>query len=374
MYPVSDTFLSSVRQAHKLAVVVERTTALDGQWTEVVHQVNSGSVKLDRKADARRTLSMKLVGYIQDVLPEVSPYNTLLRVKRGITYGTGQTEWVPLGVFRAYDVEQNGNEVDVTGYSLEIDLRDRRFISPWFIGITSGVIGPNPNVSDEMELIIHDAIPEATLRYLGGDNLTIQWGTVFERDRLKALQEIAKAVGCTFYSDYLGRFVVEPPSTLADTSVFDVNAGGDGVLISYSRKVTRDKVYNGVVVTNGATGVPNSPIIRRLVVDNDPTSPTYWGGSFGKVPRFYSSPFFQTSAQADAAGESILATAKGINASVSFDAVPNPALDIDDVITVQYRDGTTQKHIIDTLEIGLTASDPMSGTTRADRFDDLEET
>lgn len=390
MYPVSAEFLAAVRQPHKMTMMVERSSSLQGPWTEIQHQVSSGTVKADRKADTRRSLDVKLVGYLQDVLPELSTYNTLLRVKRGIQFYDGSIEWVPLGVYRVYEVNQNGNEFDVTGYSLEVDLRDRRFVNPWFIGSSKGggTIGHGYTLSasDQMGAIIEDAIPLAQLQYLMDENPTLRAGVTFDRDRLKALQEIAKAVGGMFYTDVNGRFVVSPPATLEDAPVWQVTAGDNGVLIGYSRTVSRESVYNGVVVSSSAdltSGVASPKSIRVLVVDDDPTSPTYWGqvaspateSPFGRVPRFYSSPFITTVDQATSAGRSILAVAKGINASVDFTAVPNPALDIDDVVTIQYRDGSLQNHIIDTLEIGLSSTDPLSAVTRSDRFSDsMEET
>ena len=389
MYPVSHAFLAAVRQPHKMMVMVERTSVLGGAWTEIQHQVSSGSVKVDRKADTRRTLDVKLVGYIENVLPEISTYNTLLRVKRGIQFYDGSIEWVPLGVFRVYEVNQNGNEFDVTAFSLEVDLRDRRFINPWYIGASKGsnILGHGytMSASDQIEAIVVDAIPQAQLLFQMAENPTLNAGVTFDRDRLKALQELAKAVGGSFYADVNGHFIVRRPSSLTDQPVWDVDAGDNGVLISYGRRVTREGVYNGVVVSSTAdlTLQPTgAPPIRVLVVDDDPTSPTYWGevtspatnSVFGRVPRFYSSPFITKSSQAISAGQAILDVAKGMNASVDFEAVPNPALDVDDVVTIQYRDGSTQTHIIDSLEIGLSATDSLSASTRADRFDDMQET
>jgi len=104
------------------------------------------------------------------------------------------------------------------------------------------------------------------------------------------------------------------------------------------------------------------------VRDMNPNSPTRWGGPFGKVPRYYSSPFVSTVAQATTVATTILSTALGLNYVINLRSVPNPALEPLDVIRVKYPTGTTDErnelHIIDTLTIPLTYDDPLEIKTR----------
>ena len=96
-----------------------------------------------------------------------------------------------------------------------------------------------------------------------------------------------------------------------------------------------------------------------------------WKGS-RQVPAFYVSQFLTTAAQCDAAAAAQLARQIGTTQQISFGAITNPALEPSDVVYVKRaRAGIGENtvngeaHVIDSLTIPLTASEPMSGTTRA---------
>jgi hypothetical protein len=344
-----------------MALSVERSASPLGPWTALKYAVSDGSVSIDR-GDVRRTLSMTVVGWSspQEALADLSPYATFVRVRRGIVLPGGD-EMVDLGVFRIYDAKANLNSLEVTGFSQEVDLRDQRLTAP--VTRASGTTG---TISEEMELLIAAAIPDATLTF-GPGTYDPNMGEVYvERDRLKALQDFAASAGGEFYATTSGAsFAVTVPSTILDPPVWIVDAGPTGVLVSYTRSYTRGKVYNGVVVSNETSSSdPLVEPIRVLVVDLDQGSPTYWYGPFGQVPRFYTSGFIYTRAQAIAAGTSILSKESGLAAGLDFEAVPNPALDVDDVVQVVFSDRTSEIHVIDSVKIGLGASSTVSATTR----------
>jgi hypothetical protein len=105
--------------------------------------------------------------------------------------------------------------------------------------------------------------------------------------------------------------------------------------------------------------------VRALAVDSNPDSPTYWSGPFGKVPRFYSSPFITTTVQAQSAAASILRQSLGLPYSVDFSLVPNPALEPLDPVLVRYSNrDAAETHVIEQLTVPLVASAAMTATTR----------
>lgn len=141
-----------------------------------------------------------------------------------------------------------------------------------------------------------------------------------------------------------------------------MNAGLNGVLVSAIRSISRDGVYNAVV----ATGEPVAelPAVIGYAYDQTPGSPTYFGGGFGKVPRFFSSPFLLTAEQCNKAAASILMQARGVPYSVSFGMVPNPALELWDVVKIRYEEGLDENHIIDTMRLALSVEGEMTVDTR----------
>jgi hypothetical protein len=145
--------------------------------------------------------------------------------------------------------------------------------------------------------------------------------------------------------------------------VATLSEGEGGVLLSATRGWSRTNAFNRVVATGENTD--SSAVYRAVATDDNALSPTYYFGDFGKVPRFYDSPYIGSNDQAQDAANAILAQELGTAANVSFGIVPNPALEPEDTVYVKReRAGIDERHIIDSLSIGLGASESMSGTTR----------
>lgn len=358
MYAVSDEFLACLRGPHKLVSTIEVATSARGPWSRLSYGAVECSVRISRTSDTRREMSMTLVDWLIDgvnTFETIDPYATLLRVRRGIAIPGGTAELVPLGVFRVYSTDGNYNSLQVQGYSQEIDLTERRHPVPYRL--------TSKKAHDVIATVIQDAIPGATV-YVDPTlpNPTVK-KYLADRDRMQPLLEVVNGIGGELACDGTGAFVVTPPADPLGTPVWSVDAGPDGVLVEYSRKRSRKSVYNGVVAV-GEDPSSGRPPVSYLAVDNDVTSPTYWYGSFGKVPRFYFSKYIYTVGQAQTVAEGLLAKARGMKAEVSLTAVPNPALDVNDVIEVRYPDGTVENHVIDDLELGLDVGSGMSIGTR----------
>jgi hypothetical protein len=126
--------------------------------------------------------------------------------------------------------------------------------------------------------------------------------------------------------------------------------------------VSREGVCNGWVVTGESAD--ERPPARALVVDSNPKSPTRWGGKFGKVPGFHSSPLVTSNLQAKAAAESLMRTSVGLPYTVDFTAVPHPGLEPLDPVRISDPGAGTRIHVLDKLTIPLTADQPMMSQTR----------
>ncbi|HEY9418126.1 MAG TPA: hypothetical protein VIQ30_25480, partial [Pseudonocardia sp.] len=147
-----------------------------------------------------------------------------------------------------------------------------------------------------------------------------------------------------------------------------IDAGTNGVLVEMSRALTRDGIYN-VVVAHGEATDQTSPV-ATAVADVNPHSPVRYGGPFGPVPRFYSSPFITTVGQARTAAAALLRKSVGLPYRVDLTAIPNPALEPYDVVKVRYpaagrsRSLRSELHVLDTVRIPLRATEPVQLTTR----------
>lgn len=326
----------------------------------VVIGIIEGDVQLDGTADVRSTVDMATPG--RDMWPVrsnllLAPYGNELFIERGVQFGGGTTEWCSLGYHRIYSVQQDNapdGPIAIGGRDRMAGIVDAKLTEPRQYTATA-TFG---SVAEDLVLEVY---PWATIEWDDGTDLTtIGRDVIGEQDRYALLHDVVTSVGKVAYWDHRGVLVIRTPPDPA-SPVFEVNAGADGVLVEMSRLLTRDGVYNAVVATG--EGADTESPVRALVVDDNPLSPTYWFGGFGKVPRFYNSPFLTSNAQATTAGTALLRRAAGLPYSVDFTSVPNPALEPDDPVRVVHRSGS-EVHVMETLTIPLVADAAAGSRTR----------
>lgn len=362
MRPVSDAFLAALRGSHRMVararVVAPGQTGVDPDGTEI--PIENGDVQLDATADIRSTVDVTTDGHgmwptSADSL--LAPYGNELFVERGIRFGNGTTEWVSLGYHRIHGPEQQdapNGPIRLSGQDRMAGIVDARLTAPV-------PFGPADSYGTVVEALIADVFPWATIEWDDTtDGRALGRSVVAEDDRYAFLADLITSVGKTWSWDHRGILVIkDPPSENA--SVWEVNAGQNGVLVSLSRELSREGVYNAVVATGEAADTVTP--VWAMAVDGNPNSPTWWDGPFGKIPRFYSSPFLTTSDQAAIAARSILVKNLGLTYSVNFGSVPNPALEPDDPIRIRYP-GRSELHTIKQLTIPLVTTAALTATTR----------
>lgn len=373
MRPVSDRFLRVVRGSHKACfratVVTGMQTGVNPAGTEI--PILGGDVELDANADVRGTVDLTTDGSLWPDTTSglLAPYGAELHIARGIEYGAGEREWVSQGYFRIYTTNQD--DAPRKG-PIRIAARDRM----------SGIIdakltaptqfAENVSVQAVFDTLVGEVYPTAVVEFdFDATTSTFPGSHILEEDRYTFLLDIVKSLGKVMFWDYEGKLQVrDAPMPSTSTTVFDVNHGRDGVLVSMGRSRSREGVFNAVVVTGEAPG--DQAAVRAVAKDMSPTSPTYWLGAFGKVPRFYSSSFITTTEQAGVAAAALLARNLGLPYHVDFTLIPNPALEPLDVVQVSYRDeAQVELHVLEKLTIPLTVEGVMSADTRERSLEDI---
>lgn len=363
MRPVSATFLAAIRGSHKMfarvRVCTEFQSGIDPDGTEIT--IVDGNVSMNANANIRSSVDVRTDGnrmFPQSIVGLLTPYGNELFVERGIRLPDGTTEIVSLGYHRINDVEQSqapNGPIQITGYDRMAGIIDAKLVAPlvWPAGTAIG---------DIFDFMVTDVYPTATIEFddAGFASTVLPTQQMAESDRYKFLNDIAKSYGKIMYWDYRGVLVVEDPPDPQE-SVWSVNAGQGGVLISMARALNREGVFNAVVVRGESTNA-NAPV-RALAFDNDVNSPTYYFGPFGKVPTFYSSSLVTTEEQALVAAQAILKQTIGLPQFADFTAVPNPALEPLDIVEINHVDGI-DFHVIESLNVPLVAQQPQNGTTR----------
>lgn len=351
MYPPpSSRFLAALADSHVMVSVVELHWP-DGRVDELPH--TGGSVTVDRGAAVRRTATVEVPDL--SLLPwTAAEYLAIsgarIRIRRGIVYPGGLTETVPIffGRLDTLSGDPDTGPVTLTASGLEAVIADAKFETPYSTrGATAAVTS--------ITALIQDTLPDAIIASTADNTAlgTRTWDR--EGDRWAAVQEIATAVGAEAYCNADGVFTIaELPDILATEPVWEVAAGDGGVLIEANREFSRQGMYN-VVVASGENSEDNTAA-TGTAMDDDPTSPTYYLGPFGRVPRFYSSPTLTSSGIAQGAANKLLRDSVKPAASADITSLPNPCLEPGDVIRAVYGNGKRDLHQVQSFSIDLSPS------------------
>jgi hypothetical protein len=362
--PVSARFLRTLAGSHtavfRARVVAPGQTGVNPAGTEV--SIFDGEVQLDGGQAIRSKLSLEIDGrgmwpaYASDPL---TPYGNEIFIERGIRFGNGAVEWVSLGYHRIDTPEQDDpphGPIEITAVDRMANILDSKLTSPVQFAAT------RTNASVVQQLVV-DAYASAVIEWDDPvvASTPIGRSVAEEKDRHGFLDDLITGLGKVWYFDHRGVLVIRdvPNPTVP---VWTVGRGEGGVLIEASRSMTRIGVFNGVIATG--EGVDTTAPARGLAVDNNPGSPTRWGGPFGKIVREFASPLLTTNAACVLAARTILRRSLGMPYNVDFTAIPCPALEPDDPVGVGVDGPAPETHVIDTLTIPLTATAPMKATTR----------
>jgi hypothetical protein len=350
---VTDEFKASVRESHRVS---SAATIYPVDGPPVVAQVISGSIRLDRSARVRRTGSI-VVGFdLSENLDFVRelPFGGYVKLERGILYPDGRFERPAIGYLRINTVSWSELEGQAT---LELadrmaQVNDEVFRAPW-----APTTKPSQAITDAVYAVFKDAIAY----HVSTDptDETALEDAVYDSDRGQAIDDLASSIGADAYFDAAGDFVLRPeppdPSTVAPVWAYDVGAGGN--LEEVSENLDRSAVRNGVAL-KGQSKAKNPPFYT-LVSDDDPSSPTHWGGPFGKVALLVNLSAMQNKKQAKVAGAALLNLRLGLARTVTLRGVPMPALEPDDVIEVRYLDGRTEQLRVVSMSMPLDVTASM---------------
>lgn len=379
MYSVSAEFLQAIRGPHTAAFKVDvwqsGANVTPSRYADSGLPITGGSVTVDASSQVRRTVSLTVADpgltpvTAQDLL---APYGTELRVQRGIRYPNGVIEWVVLGWFRidndslTISGQSGPTEISLTGSGREAFIVDARF---WKVmQADKGVTVPHLIAG-----LAVNALPSHVPATVDLTGSTVIPATAFvwdDKDRMGACSSMATGIGAEFFINADGTPTIRKVATPDKTKVvWTVDAGPKGSMVEVTPAVDRANVYNSVVaICQTADGTDG---IQATALDSDPTSATFYGGRFGKKPRFYSSATLAGSSPAatltkcQVAAANLLARYKGAGWTIAVSTLVNPALDAGDVIQVNLPDGRIQYHVIDQVVVPLDVSTVQTIQTRS---------
>lgn len=358
MYAVSAAFLAELRKSSMLVDV--QVVASDG----TVLAIQDGAVEMDATRNITRTATLTLTP--TDTLTTIGVFNLVMTpdieitIRRGLIIN-GVPEYATLGVFStdtaefSLDVE---GAISWTGSDRSKKISRARFTDPYKIAknqtlaaagtalLQSRYASTITNFSNVLDTIDHQIIFDA------GES----------SDPWQSARKLFGDLGYDLHFDGDGTAVaITVPDPASSDAVFDFGAGETNLMLDGTIAGTLERTYNGVIATGEGTG--NAAPARAVVWDTDANSPTYYQGGYGQVPYFYSSPLLTNTTKCTTAARTILARVKGRASQLAWTAVPNPALEPLDVVTLTYG-GAQSAFVIDAITVPLKASEPITARAR----------
>lgn len=380
MWPVSDRFRDMLTRDHS---IVTKAEILEGELVlaELASQgvLVDGSVSADRSA-VQRTADVTLVDRSGTLTPRdindlLVPSGRQIRLYRGIEYperlpgDEPNVEYCPIGTFRFTEVDVTYPQIKLSGcYDRSWIISGERL--PFNVYITN-----QTNVVEVITRLIQTAYPGVPMDFPvtneNGNSMVFDQ----EADPWEVCQTLTANLGLRLFFDPMGVAVMRPEPTEWDVPVWEYddqdprNIGLPGV----SRTWTGTG-YNGVIVIAENSDLP-APL-WAAAYDQDPNSPTQWGGVYGKRNMFVRDETIGSQWQAQQRANKELQAQLGFLQSITIPTMVNPAYEVGDVVRVSYARADLadepvireQYCIVDGFEVPLRADGHQTLKTRARRI------
>ena len=362
MYPLSSKAAQALVQSHGMDV---RATAY-GSFGTLEIPISGGGAKSDAKSQVRRTASTStnLSLWPRDPKSVLRPTGTEIQIDYGIVLPGGRKEWIPVIRGLLTDATRARPIPNAGSFPLKLVDRAKRVAEDRFTAPTQTVAGALTVV--EIRRLIQETLGTGVQVIDKTGSVHVAPVLDIERERwADGVERLADSIAAEVFFDPEGNAIIRPQPQITDQYVWRIASGAGGNLLSKEDSLSRESVYNGVVVVGERTD--GTPPVTATVWDTDPTSPTYYLGPFGRKPRFYSNPQLTTVPQCQAAGAAMLARVKGLNSKVKFTSLVNPALEAGDVVLLDdITDGVVPElHILDVVEVPFGPKEAQQMESRA---------
>ncbi|MFF4040555.1 phage tail protein [Streptomyces sp. NPDC001816] len=359
MLPISAAALAALGQATARPVRAEWSNDGGQTWTPV--QFGSGNVTPDRTAEVRYAAAVELLDAPRG-RSGINSVSTEVRLFQGIGVPRLAVEWIPAGRYAIDRLRR-------TRLGVSLDLLGREDVVRGASFPTARTIGPD-TAKACAEQLLGEALPGSPVAWRGGVKVGTQMPAfVVDEDRWAALSGgtdasgtatgIAASLGAEVYADARGIPTFAPVPTLEDPVVWEIPR--NLVTAEPSDEETSEDLKNLWAVTgdSGSGGAVIGPVFRW---DDNPDSLTYAGPDPVNDPLAparlglpqvrvrtgrYSSALITSLDQANDVAAAQLADSLGVQASLSFTSVCNPALEPGDVVLVEVAEGVWERHLID---------------------------
>lgn len=285
----------------------------------------------------------------------LAPYGNELRIWAGVD-GAGGPDHV-WQVFRG-----KIQNVALRG-SIRASDRAEEVLSDPFLAPVNSDIGVS--VLEQFMDLISNSLPDATFG-TSDDLHELVPRLTWENDRASALDELAKGARAFWYALANGDFVLRrvPWSVVNDPVVTYTDNTDDtgGTITEADIQLSREDVYNVVAVVGERSD--GTPPVYAVVSDNNPASPTYSMGKFGRKGLLQKVQTVYTPGQAAEVAEDILLRRRALTQAWTTTQIFDAALELGDAATLRAK-GHQSVQVAAAFAIPLSGSAEMSVSWRA---------
>lgn len=314
----------------------------------------SGSVSASLTSRVTRTcvITFDESFYPFETTDLLAPYGNMVRVTRGIEFAEGSRYAWTVFLGRIQDATLN-TEGTCTVYAADLcsDVIENMFLRPQNSQ-------PANTVEAEVRRLISDAMPGAAFGSFDAPTLAVQ-PLSWQLDRGQALDELADSIGSFWYALADGSFVLRRYAwTVPAAPVVSYADSDGGSITDSSASRSREEVYNSLTVTGERLN--GDAAVYATAFDDNPASPTYVEGNFGRRHQLLR---LQTPATQGAAQGSASDNLKRLTALVdawSWDMTVDAALELGDVTALNVRGRSGIIQVVSAFTLPLDLSSPMT--------------
>lgn len=289
----------------------------------------------------------------------LNPYGPIIRIYAGIEFGDGSRKYswqVFGGRIQSTVWDSDNGTCQVTCYDFAADVIDNGFLQP--VNSSVGALATN-----QIRELILGGYPNATFGTDDVFNVSMPQLT-WESDRGQALDEVAKSLGALWYELATEQFVTRRlPWTVPGDPVVILRSGQGGHIVTARATRSRDEVYNAISVT-GERADGTIPVYATSL-DNNPASPTYVLGPFGRRTRPSHLQTPTTQGQVQSIANDLLQSSKALTESWDLAIIPDASLELGDVIGIEVGKRTGVVQVVSAFTFPLGFSGPMAVSCRA---------
>lgn len=219
--------------------------------------------------------------------------------------------------------------------------------------------------TEAIKIMVLDRLPDQKAFNLASTTRVtppLLYGAQQGGDPWQDLQELAQAIGFEAFFDAAGTFVCRPvPDPRTGDPVWQFDEAANPTVAEAERQFSSDQTFNDIVVVGQSTSTQNP--FTAEAYDDDPSSPTYVLGPYGRVTQRLTFSLITSQDQAQDTADAALFNSLGAADTVTLTVVPMPALEPGDIVKVVCSNiRANGTYMINSMTTPLSPADPMQLT------------